>query len=254
MDRVSDNPAEVMTPFAVTVLDYEDRRFGGCDPVHGLIPLQLFGREKHVREVALCKFSKASRSSLTRRVELITAAADKESLSCMASFSQHGIARTRWTRLLSSVERSDSNPSFSRAMASASAAVWRFFAISVGETERPESTLQTVPAQISSLPADMQFRSVMIQLTRINRTLLVLNSDLIEHVEVTPDTVISMTTGQKFMVRESAEEVIQKVVAFRRQVCEGLSGCPVLTSADACRAPRAPGEWMEERDAEGSEA
>jgi flagellar protein FlbD len=58
----------------------------------------------------------------------------------------------------------------------------------------------------------------MIRLTRINHVPLVLNSDLIEHVETTPDTVIAMTTGQKFMVMESAEEVIQKVIGFRRSI------------------------------------
>ena len=58
----------------------------------------------------------------------------------------------------------------------------------------------------------------MIRLTRINHVPLVLNSDLIEHVEVTPDTVIAMTTGQKFMVAESAEEVIRKVIEFRRLI------------------------------------
>ncbi len=58
----------------------------------------------------------------------------------------------------------------------------------------------------------------MIRLTRINHVPLVLNSDLIEHIEVTPDTVIAMTNGQKFMVMESAEEVIQKVIEFRRSI------------------------------------
>ncbi len=58
----------------------------------------------------------------------------------------------------------------------------------------------------------------MIRLTRINRVPLVLNSDLIEHVEATPDTVIALTTGQKLVVLESAEEVIQKVVEFRRLI------------------------------------
>ena len=58
----------------------------------------------------------------------------------------------------------------------------------------------------------------MIRLTRIKHVPLVLNSDLIEHLETTPDTVIAMTTGQKFMVTESAEEVIQKVVDFRRSI------------------------------------
>lgn len=58
----------------------------------------------------------------------------------------------------------------------------------------------------------------MIRLTRINRVPLVLNSDLIEHVEATPDTVIALTTGQKLMVMESADEVIQKVIEFRRLI------------------------------------
>ena len=58
----------------------------------------------------------------------------------------------------------------------------------------------------------------MIRLTRINRVPLVLNADLIEHVEITPDTVIAMTNGQKFMVMESADEVIEKVIEFRRAI------------------------------------
>ena len=62
----------------------------------------------------------------------------------------------------------------------------------------------------------------MIQLTRINRVSLVLNSDLIEHIETTPDTVISMTNGQKFVVLETVEEIIRRVIEFRAAVhgCE----------------------------------
>ena len=56
----------------------------------------------------------------------------------------------------------------------------------------------------------------MIHITRINHVPLVLNSDLIEHIESAPDTIISLTNGQKFMVLESADEVIQRVIAFRR--------------------------------------
>ncbi len=58
----------------------------------------------------------------------------------------------------------------------------------------------------------------MIQLTRINQTPIVLNSDLIEHVEVTPDTVVTLTGGQKFLVLESPQEVIARVIAFRRSI------------------------------------
>ncbi|MGA2880447.1 MAG: flagellar FlbD family protein [Bryobacteraceae bacterium] len=58
----------------------------------------------------------------------------------------------------------------------------------------------------------------MIRLTRINRVPLVLNSDLIEHVEATPDTVIALTTGQKLVVLESSEQVVEKVIEFRRLI------------------------------------
>jgi flagellar protein FlbD len=56
----------------------------------------------------------------------------------------------------------------------------------------------------------------MIRLTRLNHAPMVLNSDLIEHIEVTPDTVISLITGQKMMVLESANEVVSRVIDFRR--------------------------------------
>jgi len=58
----------------------------------------------------------------------------------------------------------------------------------------------------------------MIRLTRINHIPFVVNSDLIEHVEMTPDTVVALTTGQKFMVLESADDVVQKVIDFRREI------------------------------------
>jgi len=59
----------------------------------------------------------------------------------------------------------------------------------------------------------------MIWLTRLNHAPMVLNSDLIEHIEAMPDTVITLTTGQIWRVRESAEEVVERIVAFRRRIC-----------------------------------
>lgn len=58
----------------------------------------------------------------------------------------------------------------------------------------------------------------MIHLTRLNQVPLVLNSDLIEHIEVTPDTVVVLTSGEKYLVRESADEVIERVIRFRRAI------------------------------------
>jgi flagellar protein FlbD len=62
----------------------------------------------------------------------------------------------------------------------------------------------------------------MIQVTRINHVPLVLNADLIEHIEATPDTVVSLTNGQKWVVLESTEEIIERVVQFRRRVMRGV--------------------------------
>ncbi len=58
----------------------------------------------------------------------------------------------------------------------------------------------------------------MIYLTRLNQVPLVINSDLIEHIEVTPDTVVVLTSGEKYLVLESADEVIERVIKFRRAV------------------------------------
>jgi flagellar protein FlbD len=58
----------------------------------------------------------------------------------------------------------------------------------------------------------------MIKLTRLNREAFVLNADLIEHIETTPDTIISLITGQKLVVMETAEEVVERVIGYRRAV------------------------------------
>ncbi|MBM3811962.1 MAG: flagellar protein [Acidimicrobiia bacterium] len=62
----------------------------------------------------------------------------------------------------------------------------------------------------------------MIWLTRLNHKPFVLNSDLIEQVEAMPDTIVTLITGQKLIVSESADEVVERVIAFRRAI--GLSG------------------------------
>jgi len=58
----------------------------------------------------------------------------------------------------------------------------------------------------------------MVRLTRLNHAPLILNSDLIEHIDTTPDTVIILTTGQIVRVRETAEEVVDRIVEFRRRI------------------------------------
>jgi flagellar protein FlbD len=60
----------------------------------------------------------------------------------------------------------------------------------------------------------------MIKLTRLSHEPLVLNADLIEYMEATPDTVITLTTGQKLRVSETADEVVARVIEFRRAIFE----------------------------------
>lgn len=61
----------------------------------------------------------------------------------------------------------------------------------------------------------------MIELTRLNGSVFVLNADLIETIEATPDTVISLVTGKKYVVREKVAEVIDRIVEFRRRTGVG---------------------------------
>jgi flagellar protein FlbD len=62
----------------------------------------------------------------------------------------------------------------------------------------------------------------MIQLTRLNQKPLTVNSDLIKFVENTPDTVITLVSGEKFVVLENAAAIVEKVVEFRRRLLDGL--------------------------------
>lgn len=74
----------------------------------------------------------------------------------------------------------------------------------------------------------------MIQLTRLNHHPLVVNSDLIKFVEQAPDTVITLMNGDKIVVCESAQDVLERVVQFRRAVLQGVmlwwDNRPALTS------------------------
>ena len=58
----------------------------------------------------------------------------------------------------------------------------------------------------------------MIEVTRLNGTTVLINSDLIETVEETPDTDISLTTGKKFIVKESRQEVKNLVKSYKRDI------------------------------------
>ena len=58
----------------------------------------------------------------------------------------------------------------------------------------------------------------MIEVTKINGSRVLVNPDLIELVEETPDTVIAFTTGRKIIVKESRQEVKNLVKSYRKEV------------------------------------
>ena len=58
----------------------------------------------------------------------------------------------------------------------------------------------------------------MINLTRLNGAEIVVNANVLESLEATPDTVLSLTSGQKLVVRETISEVVEKVIRYQRRV------------------------------------
>ncbi len=58
----------------------------------------------------------------------------------------------------------------------------------------------------------------MIDVTKMDGTEVTVNADLIETVEETPDTVLKLTTGRKFIIKESRQEIKNLVKSFKRQV------------------------------------
>lgn len=58
----------------------------------------------------------------------------------------------------------------------------------------------------------------MIALRRLNNQTIMVNPDLIESLEATPDTVLTLTSGNKLLVRDSMDEVREKIIAFKRRI------------------------------------
>jgi len=85
----------------------------------------------------------------------------------------------------------------------------------------------------------------MIHLTRLNNTPLVVNSDLIKFVEQSPDTFVTLITGEKIVVREKSSEVLARIIEFRRSVLAGLCANWDASSAHAL-IPRSPTPTSEE--------
>jgi flagellar protein FlbD len=69
----------------------------------------------------------------------------------------------------------------------------------------------------------------MVQLTRLNNQPVMVNSDLIKFVEQSPDTLITLMNGEKFMVRENPDEIVKRIVEYRRSVVQGVPAWQQVT-------------------------
>lgn len=58
----------------------------------------------------------------------------------------------------------------------------------------------------------------MIKVTKLNGSQMIVNADLIETLEATPDTVMTLTNDDKWVIRESPDEIVERVVAYRRAI------------------------------------
>jgi flagellar protein FlbD len=76
-----------------------------------------------------------------------------------------------------------------------------------------------------------------LQLTRLSGPAFALNPDLIERAEATPDTVVTLVNGSKYVIRESLDELIELVRAYRADV---VAAAQQAAPAGAPEAPPAP--------------
>jgi flagellar protein FlbD len=61
---------------------------------------------------------------------------------------------------------------------------------------------------------------LMIKLTKFNGDSIFLNDALIEFIEETPDTVITMTTGKKILVKEDVETIVSRIIDYNRKISQ----------------------------------
>ena len=100
----------------------------------------------------------------------------------------------------------------------------------------------------------------MICLTRLNNRPLVVNSELIKFIENAPDTVITLISGEKIVVLETAEEVMDRIINYRRILHEPrLIASPDESAGEQPEVPvgpenpEAPGDPAEDKEVRGPE-
>jgi flagellar protein FlbD len=66
----------------------------------------------------------------------------------------------------------------------------------------------------------------MIEVTRLDGSKLIVNAELIEFVEATPDTVISLLSSEKIIVKEPPQQVVDMVIAYRQRLLPQIKSGP----------------------------
>jgi flagellar protein FlbD len=87
----------------------------------------------------------------------------------------------------------------------------------------------------------------MILLRRLNGTELGVNADLIERVESTPDTVLTLVDGTKYVVSEPAEEVVARIIDFRARI---LAAAEEFATSDSPAEVAVPLRLVSDPDAD----
>ncbi len=63
----------------------------------------------------------------------------------------------------------------------------------------------------------------MIEVTKLNDVKIIINADLIETIEATPDAVITLLNGKKFVVKENVEEIMTRAILYQQRVHSGIT-------------------------------
>lgn len=71
---------------------------------------------------------------------------------------------------------------------------------------------------MSSIIENVERVGELIEVTRLKGTKIIINAELIEVIEETPDTVITLTSGKKIIVTESGKEITNLVIEYKRKI------------------------------------
>jgi len=94
----------------------------------------------------------------------------------------------------------------------------------------------------TGLATTFQGRTLVILVTRLNGSVFALNPDLIQRVDATPDTVVTLVDGAKFVITEPLAEIVDRVTAFRARVVATAHALEETGTADVLELPAHPAD------------